>query len=65
MLGQIGPVELLIILAMAAFVLLLLPLAAVVVIARMAVTGRIGGPKHCPHCGADLRAPAKGRDPSA
>jgi hypothetical protein len=32
------------------------PLAAVVILVGMAATGRLGGPKNCPHCGADLRA---------
>ncbi len=54
----IGPVELIIV-ALMSVVLVLVPLAAVVILIWMAATGRFSGPKNCPHCGADLRAPSK------
>ena len=52
-----GPAELVIIAFSSVFYLV--PLVAGVIIIRMAASGRLGGPKHCPHCGADLRAPSK------
>ena len=50
-----GPAELVILAFTCVFYLV--PLVASVIIIRMAASGRLGGPKNCPHCGADLRAP--------
>jgi hypothetical protein len=54
----IGPMELIIVAIMfAGFALV--PLAAIVVIIRLANSRGASGPRNCPHCGADLRVAGK------